>query len=76
MPVIEDEINCDPIEPAPSGPGLCTNHVRGCANLEDGNSPTGECVDCVEKAHAFQEWLDRHTLDDTDLNDPPDGGTR
>lgn len=76
MPVIVDEINCDPIDPAPLGPGLCPNHVRGCTNLEDGNSPTGECLACVEKAYAFQEWLDAHTLDDTDVNDPPDTGTR
>lgn len=68
----------DPIEPVSLGPGPCPDHVRGCPILEDGNSPTGECLECVAKAYAgqeteqarFERWLDKHTLDDTDLNDP------
>jgi hypothetical protein len=78
------DISCEATEPVPLGPGPCPNYVDGCPNLENGNTPTGECLDCVDRAYAAQElaeeaerkatfdrWLDKHTLDDTDLNDPP-----
>ena len=39
----------DPIIPVPPGPGQCPS--PGCTNLENGNTPTGQCVECVERAY-------------------------
>lgn len=37
-------------EPVPVGPGKCP--TEGCDNFEDGNSPTGQCIECVERIYA------------------------
>lgn len=46
-------ISCESVVPDPPGPGKCP--TPGCENLEDGNCPTGQCMDCVQRVYEAHE---------------------
>lgn len=39
--------------PVPIGPGPCP--TPGCVELEDGSSPTGQCMKCVEQVYKLEQ---------------------
>lgn len=46
-------LTCAGSEPVPLGPGKCP--TPGCNNLEDGNCPTGQCMDCVTREYERED---------------------